>query len=52
MAGRDRFFWPGLAHIGVSSLGGVLFQYKCLGLMNARGPVFRIHESEGSFHGS
>lgn len=25
LAGRDEFFWPGLAHVGIRSLGGILF---------------------------
>lgn len=33
MADRDKFFWHGLAFVGVRS-GGALFWYKCLGPMN------------------
>lgn len=35
MAGKEKFFWPRLACVGVRSLGGVLFWNKFLGLMNA-----------------
>lgn len=34
LTGMEKLFWPGLNRTGVSSLGGVVFWLKCLGLMN------------------
>lgn len=54
--GKERYFWPGLDNNGVSSLAGVLFLYKCLGLMNtfvkhdAGGPSHGVYQAKRSFH--
>lgn len=34
LVGTKKHFWPGLARVGLRSLGGVLFWYKCLGPIN------------------